>query len=219
MIPGVLDQEVWVAPTELAFADFVNGVYRFGGGSITVDDVINDPTADSVVPGTGLVIPHQIPNGEVYLVDDFLSLLITLDWTIVIEFELTESSVATAWIMFVGNPEDWTTDVGVYWYHLDDQYVNAYQTGDTSTDVSSQTGITAPGIYKIAFTRTNSRIAVSVNGGAVDANETDVTMPDPATHAMFGGWTPSPVSGAFNLRKVTIHAPQIDDDLPELSTL
>lgn len=225
MIPGIVAAQSGgaggggIPDGALVHLDFINGVY-YDGAVATAADVIGEP---QYITSSGLDLSYDNESsaGEalVHLIGDALAAVLTLDWTIVLEYQefynngqtnifvLANGSVATedeAVLIYRGNAGD-----GLEAIILDRNDALASRTlGD----------LTAHGIgtHRIAVTRTDSRMAISVNGGAVVTNETDLATVE-VVNATFGGTDGDFLSNDFNLRSFTVYAAQDDSALPGLS--
>ena len=89
-------------------ADFINGYYNFGSGPVTADTIVSDPSA---ITANGL--EFDLLSNAASILGELLSTIITVDYTIVIEWEETKSVISGQPIIFaIGSgtgsfPEDY----------------------------------------------------------------------------------------------------------------
>jgi hypothetical protein len=173
-----------------ASLDFQNGIYSVLGISVDITDIIDDPTDSRIVPGSGLEMiksPHNGGTAEILevLPGDFLDLLLTLDWTIYIEYQNiiaynTDLGSAKEQFLIMYRPA---------YAGLEDEcsvwtqggYARAYERRTPGTFVDrSLAAVTDPiapfpaaGNHKIAFSRASDKFLISQDG-------TTPTSPDTA---------------------------------------
>lgn len=186
--------------------DFVAGTASIGGSSVSISGVTNHP---ELISGSGLDISSTFPK----LIGAMRSLWIAqTTFTVVCEFSYT--SVPSEF-----EPLFMETAGGGYpaWYIDQYSYATTVVEADTNfITAASYVSIASP--VKVAATRTAGRAALSVSGNAVDsATNTANTMT--FTDVYLGGSTSwGSASWTGYIRKLAIYAPQLDADLPTLSS-
>ncbi|WP_027037870.1 hypothetical protein [Mesorhizobium ciceri] len=213
MMPGVAAQPLGgrsvFSPTVLADADYIGGVYELAGSPLAASDIIDKPGR---IGASGLEILDNDVDGIVSAIGDYLALLLTLNWTVVIEWEELTSSGYTELLLLeeFGNNHSMGIDrVGSAGLPM-----QGYESGVQGREVNN-TDTYGPGVHKVAFTSTVSGISMSTDGGAVSSDSSPRDI-DPLVAASFGG----PADGSYNgtfIRRVTLYAPLDDIWLPSLS--
>jgi hypothetical protein len=224
MIPGIVACQATGAGAvipegALVHLDFINGVY-FDGAVVTAADVVDHP---EWITANGLELSYDNETtdgaGIGHLIGNVLTQLITLNWTVVIEYQELYSSGTTN-ILTMANGTVATEDEALQIYRgnsgdglqcfiLDrDDGFNVRSRGDGASH--------GAGIHRIAVTRTDSRLAISVDGGAVATEETDLATVE-VINATIGGTDGDFLANDFNFRQLTVYAPRDDADLPSLS--
>ncbi|MER9005907.1 hypothetical protein NKI15_19950 [Mesorhizobium sp. M0862] len=190
--------------------DFLAETYTHLASPATLADIIDKPAR---VGASGLEILQEDADGVVSAIGDFLTDLLTLNWTIVIEWEELTSSFFTELLFLFepGNHHSMAIDrfgsVGLP--------MQGYESGVQGREVNN-TDTFGPGVHKVAFTSTAiSGISMSTDGGTV-SSDTSPRDIDPMVTASFGG----PPDGSYNacfIRKMYLLPPRDDADLPGLS--
>lgn len=193
--------------------DFMNEVYTQDGDAVAVATVIDMP---EMVGASGLEILDDAMPGVVAILGDLLADILTIEWTLVIEWEEVLSSFTTYPILI--DETDNFQQCAVYNDFPD------IVAGDSCLIIREATvsGSFGPGVHKAAFTRTADFASLSVNGGGVQTNTTDVNVPaqlNPTyTQAGFGGSVGDfSFNGCF-IRRLDLMPPVADAALPGLSS-
>lgn len=210
------------APTTMAGSgegqlDFVAGSYEFASISYTAAQVVGD--RDDLITANGLEIPAFVnPGGSVQIVlSPFTAKLATCRWTMVLEVNLLSVTGGSRNYLFTqsNTPEDHWIEIVEWnqWFcDCGDVVVNPIAVDA----VNSQT----TGIHRIAATRINNKVSISVDGNDVITDTTALILP--AGHTMtkfyFGGYSEQSWEG-FYLRSCALYDPVDDSLLPGLSEL
>lgn len=214
-----------------AWASFICDMYW-------IDSVFLDSAADVVdspelVTGNGLEIPDEVEGGAVEVLGTIAERLRECEGTFVFEFELysTASPVGFIWM------EQNTGETPISGFSLETWQlavpptkVFADEWDDTGGDTREMAALYEPalgvGIHKIAITRTNAKLAVSVDGGAVVTAITGTHgwgHGDRLDRVTIGGrWfdgAPDWSKGGFYYRAITHYPEQSDGALVTLSTV
>ncbi|TGQ69508.1 hypothetical protein EN829_015090 [Mesorhizobium sp. M00.F.Ca.ET.186.01.1.1] len=219
MMPGVAAQPLrrqfagGVDPADiLADLDFLAETYAVHGATAVAADVIDKPAR---VGGSGLEILDNDVDGVVSAIGNFDSDWLTANWTSFIEWQEVADTAST-YVLWMAETVDFHSVSIVRGSAFESNPVHA---GDSST-ITRHIDITGPftaGIHRIAMTRTNGKVSVSVDGGAVQTNTTPNTTLNAMMTASFGG---DPTDQSYNgcfIRKVKLMTPQADALLPALS--
>lgn len=221
MMPGVvassLARDSGAALPSLASADFVAGVYSVGEAAVTAADVIDKP---ELITASGLEVPHNAENGTVAIIGDFLGELIPANWTLVLEYEDGGTSGTTLPIVITSEDPTATSFEYIQIQRSNSgsgRKMEAYDQDGGFRFVQDADSHGA-GVHKIALTRTDERLAMSVDGDAVVADE-DGNFSQVLSLAAFGG-TPGDWSfDACTIRSLKVYAVADDAILPSLSAL
>lgn len=222
MIAGIVAAQALGAGGVAAFVpagalihlDFVNGQY-WDGGLAFAADVINHPAL--VTPGTGLELrfaDETNPGDAVTdIIGNALTALLTADWTVVIEWEQIASDQDPMLLELDNSPADGNTII----VGRDGGFplVEDAMPGPGGRDASPGTD-TPVGIHRIAVTRTDARLATSIDGDTVTFDSSALSGITLATAAL-GGQSGGFLFGETNIRSLTLYAPQADAALPALS--
>ncbi|TPN45315.1 hypothetical protein FJ976_24075 [Mesorhizobium sp. B1-1-9] len=196
----------------LVALNFLTEVYSRLGVSLTAADVIDKPDR---VGARGLAIPFDDVDGIVSAIGDFLADLLTMNWTVIIEWEELTTDSAT-YLLYLAGVDDDPSLVIERSTAFTGLRVDAKESSFNIRYVEINTSH-GPGVHKIAFTRTDDFISMSCDGSDV---VTQVVAPigmGPMATATFGGDDQS-YNDTF-IRKVFLLAPADDADLAGLSTV
>ncbi|TIX28934.1 hypothetical protein [Mesorhizobium sp.] len=194
--------------------DFLNEVYTKDGSPVVLADIIDKPAR---VGASGLeIIADPDPDGYVLTAGDLLTDFVSLDWTVVIEWEeLSSTSYSEILVL-----QDLANGFHNVWVE------NAMGSGMPNLNVDETSNITrqltdnmlyGAGVHKLAFTRTTSRIAISVDGGTAIVNMTPEASGNTVDTAAFGGYPGYGTVNGFYIRTMTLTPPVDDAALPGLS--
>jgi len=219
MMPGVAAQPLrrqfsgGIDPSDvLAEIDFVAGTYAVHGVSVTAADIIDKPER---IGASGLEILDNDPDGVVSAIGDFMTDLLGMDWTVVIEWDEQTTDGATYLLYFVdaGLSQNLVIERSTAFANL---RVDVSETSFNSRYVENTTSH-GPGIHTIAVTRTEDRISMACDGSDVASNVAAPLSMNPMASASFGG---DPNDASYNptfIRKVKVYNPLNDAFLPGLS--
>ncbi|ESY82449.1 hypothetical protein X740_04430 [Mesorhizobium sp. LNHC221B00] len=216
MMPGVAAQPLGgrsvFSPTVLADADYINEVYELAGSPVAAASIIDKPARIGV---SGLEILNDDVDGVVAAIADYLALLLTLDWTVVIEWDELTTDGAT-YLLYLADVDDNHTFRIERSTAFTGLRVDAHEASFNTRNVEINTSH-GPGVHKIAVTRTNDFLSISCDGSAVVTQVVAPISMNPMATASFGG---DPTDQSYNgtfIRKVTLYAPLADIWLPALS--
>lgn len=192
-----------------AFADFINGVYLYGESELTAAAVISNPERIGVF---GLALtPGQ---STVDILGDFEAFLIAANWTVLIDLTVT-SPTASSDILFVSKLGSITYFVKVVVYATHGRAIDG---APFHSDRNIFAGTLSPGRHKIAVTRTDAKLVISVDASAIASDTNNQPTAGFLTDAAFGGISGSTISQSSHIRSLTLYAPQDDGVLPTLSS-
>lgn len=230
MIPGIVAQDsggtstVPGGGTPLGVADFVAGAYNWGATTLTASQVTNQT---GWIGGSGLAIPGAA-GAAAHVLNQFATALLTCNWTVVIEADIltsTSSSPPSNLLSVYNAPTDlheMAIDVSSQqnWFITDhDNALSVTRYTDDSTDDDSGGTADTTGIHKYAVTRTNAKLAASVDGYSVTSQVAALTLPNltyPMDRVYLGGYY-NGTGRALNIRSLAVYSPQSDAQLPILS--
>ena len=201
-------------PGALAVMDFITGDYWIGDASATAASMID--RAD-LITGSGLYIDWNEVSGAANAIGAFETLLLTSNWTLVLEVtETTSGSMYPFYMRDIAGGSDAT------YINTGDTNIAAYDQPAPGADRSVNIGSVAarPAVRRIAMTRTNDKQVMSVNGSAINSDATATSTPSHDSVTL--GGDPSDGGAAFMLgyiRRIILYSPQADSALPGLSTV
>lgn len=200
------------------FADFKNGVYTMDGTSVALEDIFTedenwgtfDPEVD-VIPGVGLKrtqvgyapCPALVPANLALFLDNS---------TVVMNFVYTaadEGAGVNNLIIDHGDIVEFNDEWILNVRHIVEAPVvelTDYGSGNV------QIPWTGDGPHRVAANFTSTRVAASIDGGAVDGFDNPSTEGLHTAVGITAGWT-------FVLEDIAFYPPQSDDNLAVLSTL
>lgn len=223
MIPGIVAAQLaggggvpaWVPAEADIHLDFVNGLY-WVGGEVTAADVIDHP---DWITGNGLEIiyGHETTagTGVAHYIGDVLAALLTLDWTIVLEYEEFYDAGQTKPLVMTDGPFGSFSDE-----------LTIERESDTELSVQDVDGATIRyvkllnayeiGVHRIAVTRRDVKLSISADG---EATQSEITSNAGVTldRAAIGSSDGEFLYNDFYLRSFTLYAPKADADLPGLT--
>jgi hypothetical protein len=231
MIPGIVAQDGGIASTTpggggtpLGVADFVAGTYNWGATTLTASQVTNQT---GWISGSGLAIPSAA-GAAAHVLNQFATALLTCNWTVVIEADILVSSNLSppSNLLSVYNAPTDAFEMGLdissqqNWFITDhDNNASVTRYTDDSTDNDSGGTADTTGIHRYAVTRTNTKLAASVDGYSVTTDTTALTLPNltyPMDRVYLGGYY-NGTGRALNIRSLAVYSPQSDGQLPILS--
>jgi hypothetical protein len=201
-------------PTPLGVANFVTGSYSWGGTTLTASDVVSAP---SLINSNGLDIPTG--HAAVAILNNFQSALLSANWTIKLEMELLDASNSNNFPIIL-SVDDGTNNGAIFImldYFFEWEAQDGGTSGAASRFVADDVHSLATGIHRIAMTRTDSGIALSVDGNAVLSDAQTATFsPGDLVAAHFGSFSAANTI-AVRIRSLSIYSPLINSALPLLS--
>ncbi|MER9449328.1 hypothetical protein [Mesorhizobium sp. M0254] len=194
--------------------DFMAETYTVRGSTAAAVDVIDKPER---VGASGLEIPLEDADGAVSAIGDFLTDLLTMDWTVVIEWEELTTDGATYLLYLAGDDASLVIERSTAFTGLRvDTREESFNTRNVEINTSH-----GPGVHKIAVTRTDDFISMSCDGSDVVTQVVAPISMGPIETASFGG-DPTEGYGSNNntfIRKFYLLPPQDDANLPGLSVM
>lgn len=195
----------------LALADFVNGVYSVGETSLTAADVVDDTGR---ISGSGL----SITTTEVELLGAFAALLLEANWTVVVEFTAGTPAgsghrLLLCYLIEAADSDEATIYTQNLFAYMFDTNASETPSSREANDFDNQ-GVV--GTNRIAATRTDAGIAVSLNGepAFTDNNAMAAAGYDGvfcASHTDTGT--------AGHIRRIEVYAPVLSAALSALSAV
>jgi hypothetical protein len=222
MIPGIVASQATVEIADagggslpagaVGLLDFVSGTYLFEATgepvSYTAAEVISTP--DQITFAVGLVATDAgDPSSEILA--EFADYLATANWTIVIEWRRGDTFCVP---LYMTDDDGYPPRIKIEdsessaWVFAFDQ-----KTGQERDLFRTQSGDT----HALAFTRTDAKIAMSLDGSTVTQSTTPLTGVT-WTKAWLGGVD----TGAFwniTVGRIVIYPPQDNADLPALAVV
>ncbi len=197
---------------ELAFADFVNGVYRIGGATIPVtgmftEDVDNWGTFN---PATHITAAGLVGNTQPIGTSALTAVLLPAGCTIIGAFESSAvgTSTSTVGLDLVDFP-DFTYEVFVRLRLNNGGVADPTLAKAIATPVSRPMEAQGAQLRRFAVTLAPDRATLSIDGGAI-LTDTTATVPAFNTFGM--------TVYVANLKHIKFHPPQPDASLPGLSS-
>jgi hypothetical protein len=216
MMPGVAAQPLGgrsvFSPTVLADADYINGIYELAGSSVAAAAIIDKPGR---IGGSGLEILDNDVDGIVSPIGAYLSLWLTLNWTVRIEWQelTTDGATYLVWMTEPVDGHSFLIERSTAFTGLRvDAHEGSFNTRNVEIDTSH-----GPGVHVIVVTRTNDLLSISCDGSDVVTQVVAPISMNAMETASFGG---DPTDQSYNgtfIRKVTLYAPLDDIWLPSLS--
>ncbi|MER9698717.1 hypothetical protein [Mesorhizobium sp. M0146] len=203
-------------PPEVAVwsLDFLNEVYEVDGSPVLLADIIDKPER---VGASGLEIPLDDADGVVSAIGDCLADLLTMNWTVVIEWEEVTTDGAT-YLLYLADVDDNHTIVIERSTAFTGLRVDTHEANYNTRNVEINTSH-GPGVHNIAVTRTDALISMSCDGSDVVTQVVAPISMNPMATASFGG-DPTEGYGSNNntfIRKFYLLPPRDDADLPALT--
>ncbi len=222
------DFPVWypTAPSgdrPLDFASAKDGHYGKSDGtanfvSLTTADWIDDTS--HLTGGTGLVLttPDAIPN----ILGNYQTNLLAANFTRVIAFTLLNPGTPQSGVVSAISDSDDNNEVVAYFNADNTIYLDDYNAGSDGRNLTSAPAV-ADGttINILAFTRTQAKLVLSLNGADIFSDDTPFVDPIILEGAGYGSfYNDGTVSSTATVTIISdaIYAPQPDADLPTLST-
>lgn len=195
----------------LASANFLTGVYSVGGSPVTAADVVDQP---ELIGASGLAVPSA--DDVVGIIGGFLTVLAAADWTLVLEYEDSGESGTCFVLAITSASPSWDDFIQIQRRSSGSGRVMEAYDEDGDARFVQDADSHGAGVHKIALTRTNERCVMSVDGDAVEADETG-NFSLSLTSAAFGGLPDDFTNSGCNIRKLDVYATQDDSLLPVLS--
>lgn len=206
---------------DLFGADFVNGVYTINGVGVNASDVIDHP---EFITASGLDLGDNSGFFFAFLLGAFSEALTSANFTAVLEVETPNTNNTVG--LVISNPSGNDFHMLVEFYDGsaspgDVVYMWDNVNGGSRREVMSG-GAWSAGIFKLAFTRTDDKLVLSVNGGAIEDNTNPRVITGSVTEASLGGGTQFVGGGVWDniiIRQLSIYPEPVEDsELPTLST-
>lgn len=195
--------------------DAVAGVYTLDGEPCAIGDIIDltedagnfDPLTD--IDAGGVIGDEAV----LYLKAPLLTTLLASGFTVVFDAYMTSSAILK--IQAQDHPDEEFFAYCSFQQAPDEANIDLYTTEDNSDVYTPGYPLAHDTIHRAAFTMTGTRMALSIDGGAVIVNE------HPGIAATFEAIKFSINSSLDDarLRSFAFYAPADDADLPTLSTL
>lgn len=226
MIPGITAQVAagGFGSGRLAIINFASGQYTIGATSYNASDVVTDP--DKIIGGIGLHLNGEEPGtvDSTDILSPFADLFLTGDFTIVVTVILVEPLKFT-WLLrlngvALGNPIVYLTTGTGSSETLEDGFDGVSAIDAATGSPSNRAAAVNPdpleeGLHRIAFTRTDDKIAISLDGSEVVSNNSfSVPASGHLVTAKFSADTHE-----YAIKRVDIYPEQPDFTLPILSTI
>jgi hypothetical protein len=195
----------------LASIDFVNGAYSVAGVPVTAADIIDQPGL--VDPGNGLMIPDQ--DSAVAMIGDLLALVLTANWTIVVEWEHYDNTGNVYPLVVSGAGDDNSIVLRRYAFSY---AMDAQDFAGPNFREATDGEQVLEGVHRVAITRTDAKLAFSIDGRAV-VSDTSSSFSLSPTGAVLGDYGGGGIMQDFAMaiRSLRVLAPQADGALPGLS--
>ena len=224
MMPGIVAAQAIAASigaaASIAALDFVAGTYVVNGSTVAAADIIDHP---EWITGSGIEVrtANESTEGDgiVHFIGDVLDLLLTLDWTIVAEYQELAADGATRILVMQDGAitfadflmierENSGNGLGIT--------VDDFDDGGSIYRAVNDGAPRAEGIHRIAFTRTSAHLASSVDGDAVVEDAT-ASAGVVAINATIGAGDGEFLFNDLNFRSITIYPAGANSQLPALS--
>lgn len=216
MIPGIVasqftGQSEGSGLTALLDFNFLTESYEVNGSPVAAEDFLTTPGNVGV---SGLNIPLLgSPN---VILGDAATILLSANWTVVIEFEALATSGNMDLFCLAETPTSGFRDLFRCGYPSSPFQWWAQDDDENFTPRPCVVGTLSTGIHKMAVTRTNSKLIVAVDGEASLADTSSKTL-DEIDTATFGGPAEASNGRAANIRTFVVYPEQTDEVLVELS--
>ncbi|TIN76788.1 hypothetical protein [Mesorhizobium sp.] len=195
----------------LVSANFVTGTYSVAGVAATAADIVDQP---GLITANGLEVPGWTPGAVIEYVGDALAALLTMDWTVVIEYESLWNTGQDV-ILCIANG-DGSQFFEMHRSQFSNRRMFVTETGDSEYRETIDTDSHDAGIHRMALTSSAARLSLSVDGGTV-ISDTSAMDYSGLTRALIGGYFDNETENEFYLRSITVYAAQDDSLLPTLS--
>lgn len=202
-------------PDAVAVADFILGQYFIDGNAVAVSTMIANP---EFITGSGLYINWDVAGAYTRAIGDFLTKLIATDWTMVLE--VTEDDAGTMHPLTLADENTGGADLDNLIFSTAASSVSCTDDPDPGASRFVSVGSVAarPAVRRIAATRTDSKLVISVNGSAINSDTTATSTPS-YNKAILGaddGDTFPFMKG--HIRRIIVYPVKADSELPTLST-
>lgn len=201
----------WVLEGALFDLDFENSRY-WATSVLAAEDVVADTSP--IVNGEGYDAYYNQPSGaQNEILGTVAEILKTLNWTLLLDMTFEDNSGGAAYVIGILNGDD-SVEFGISRNNqVPSSFDNTITAGDYNTDVSRfPAGLVIEGIpanVKYAVTRTNAKIARSLNGSIAEVDNTPFTGDSMVTRAYFNFFR----DGSFLMKRLTAFEPKADADL------
>lgn len=195
--------------------NFVAGTYDYSGTSYTAAQVIDQT---GWIGASGLAIPGGAGAGAEIILSPLTTRLATCQWTMVLGVELLVTNPRS--LLFT---ESNSGDGFYIQIDFDSEWDCICTDGSATQSPYDLINGISTGIHKMAVTRTDSNVALAVDGNAIVGTATDTTVATlpvigfPMVNFFLGGWG-NYTEEAVRIRSLTLYDPVADASLPALST-
>lgn len=221
MIPGIVAASGGSSsggssyPDAVAVADFILGQYFIDGNQVTAAAMVANP---EFITGPGLYINWDVAGYYTRAIGDFLTKLIATDWTTILE--VTEDDAGTMHPLTLADENTGGADLDSLIFSTAASSVSCTDDPDPGSSRFVSVGSVAarPAVRRIAATRTNAKLVISVNGSAINSDTTATSTPS-YNKAILGaddGDTFPFMKG--HIRRIIVYPVKADSELPALST-
>lgn len=195
----------------LVSANFVTGAYSVAGVAATAADIVDQP---GLITANGLEVPGWTSDAVIEYVGDALAALLTMEWTVVIEYESLWNTGQDV-ILCIANG-DGSQFFEMHREQFASRHMIVAETGAEELRETIDTDSHNAGIHRMALTSTAARLSLSVDGGTV-ISDTSAMDYSGLTRALIGAYFDDETENEFYLRSITVYAAQEDSLLPILS--
>ncbi|TPN44858.1 hypothetical protein [Mesorhizobium sp. B1-1-7] len=192
----------------LARINFLTGSYVVNDVTVTAADVIDRP---ELVTANGLEIVDEA--SPVAIIGDMLDILLTADWTIVIEWDHFDDNGNIYPLVLSGPGSDNSIVLRRYAFSF---AMDLQDYSGSNFREATDGEVVGDGIHRVALTRTDAKLAFSIDGRAV-VSDTSISFGISPTSAAIGDASGILGDIAITIRSLTVLAPQDDSLLPSLS--
>lgn len=204
---------------------FICNMYQIDNVDVSASEIIAET---ELITANGLEIPDGIPGAAVQILGDAAAILKACDWTIVLDFEVIQTTVRMQFL-WMENDTGSSPISGLTVENEATLYRNVWiQEWDTGNTRELDELLEPPlsiGRHKLAITRTAAKLVVSQDGlspvtAATGSNGwTHVNLDRVLVGGRWFDGAPDDSKGQFYYREITVYPVQNDVDLPGLSTV
>jgi hypothetical protein len=212
MILGVIASSSCIASRgALGTFNFVTGAYNWNGGALTAADVVDQI---DWIGAAGLAVPGDAPAGAQVIHAPAASLIESCHFTAVLEVEILGDAERSLLLTTQNSGGAYYVQAS-YW----DEWEGRCNDGVGAPFAIDDANGISNGVHKLAITRIDNKVALSVDGNAVVIDATACVLPVdgfPMVEAYLGGYSTGTLQ-AVNIRALAVYSPQPNSALPGLS--